>query len=289
MLKKLFGKGAPEKKRELTIEDLITLERYEDAADRLEARIKTSRKDLHSHLKLAEVYLGLKDVKKALGEYVFVADSQAEDGFFDKGIALLSKAVRLAPGDDTLPRRIAIYRRKKRLEHRRRLAIEGLRSNSSAGALAAGDSVLAVEMLWNKIAKSHLVEQLAGEQLKRLFAAMELLQLPRGEILAEQGDSHSMMFLVVDGMVDAEVEMAGKFTNVRSFSTGDLIGESALIERKTWPARYQATTPVTVFRLGRRGLQQSMVGAEDPRGFLGVLRKQQNDRDVAVSIQRLGV
>ncbi len=273
--------------KELPIEDLITLERYDEAEEKLKVRLKLQPKDLYSHLKLAEVYVSLKHVQKALDEFTFVADSYADDGFFDKGIALLSKAAKLAPGDDMLPRRIEKYRRMKRLEKRRQLAIEGLLANKSTGAAMAGNRALEIELLWNKIAKSHLVEKLEAVNLKKLFSVMELVHTKPGQTLADLGSAVPVMFLVVDGIVEAGAEVAGKHYNVRSFSTGDLIGDSALIERKSWPAKYTVTEGGTVFRLNRDGLEEAMQGNEDPLAFISVLRQQQNDRDVAVSLQRL--
>ncbi|MEM6795040.1 MAG: hypothetical protein AAF725_13765, partial [Acidobacteriota bacterium] len=81
MLKKLFGrKNDPAGDgKELTVEDLITLERYEEALEQLKARVKLQPKDLYSYLKMAEVYVGIKDVSKALDSYIYVADTMADD------------------------------------------------------------------------------------------------------------------------------------------------------------------------------------------------------------------
>lgn len=289
---KIFGRkgkqSEEQKQKELTVEDLITLERYEEAEERLKARIKAVPKDLYAHLKLAEVYVALKNVNKALDEYAFVADSHADDGFFDKGIALLGKASKLAPGDDTLPRRIEKYKRMKIQEQRRRLAIEGLKENKSArDGSTAGDEALEVEMLWNKISKSHLVDKLDGEMLKKLFSVMEMIHTRDNQLLAEMGSQVPAMYLVVAGVVEAGAEIGGRYMDIRSFSTGDVIGESALLERKAWPANYKVKEAGTIFRLNRDGLEQTMIGNKDPRGFISVLREQNNDRDVAVSLQRL--
>lgn len=286
MLKKLFG-GKEKAGRELTIEDLVTLERYDEAAARLRARIKSAKADLHAHLKLAEVYLELKEVTKALDEYAFVADSYADDGFFDKAIALLGKAVKLAPGDDTLPKRIERYRRLKRLEHRRALAIEGLKGNKSTGEKASGNSALELELLWKDIAKSHLVEELSGEQLRKLFTVVEMRRILAGQTLATRGDAARALYLVVNGVVDAVVVVADQRHVVRSFTTGDLVGEGPLLEGKAWPADYVVALPGTVFRLDRAGFEEAMTGNEDPRSFIGALRRQSNDNDVAASVVQL--
>lgn len=291
MIKSFFGgKGKKsESDKELSVEDLVTLERYDEAEEMLKARLKVAPKDLYAHLKLAEVYVALKNANKALDEYTFVADSYAEDGFFDKGIALLGKAARISPADDIIPRRIERYQRMKRLEHRRRLAIEGLLANETARVgKSAGNTSLEVELLWNKIAKSHLVEQLEGELLKRLFSAMDMVRWKQGAEVAERGSDQQVMYLLVDGVVEASATIGGKPVGVRSFSTGDLIGDSALLERKPWPATYKVLQAATGFKLGREGLEKVMVGNADPVGFLSALRLQHNDRDVAVAVQKLG-
>ena len=291
VLKKMFGRkkrsAGNESDRELTIEDLVTLERYEEARDKLKVRLKLVPKDLHAHLRLAEVYLALKELQKALDEYVFVADSHADDGFFDKAIAVIGKAVRLAPGDEMLPKRIEKYRYLKRLEKRRQLAVEGLLSNKSTQAQTAGNRKLEVELLWNKIAKSHLVGKLSAVNLKKLFSVMEMKRVRSGKVLAEAGSTLPVMDLVVDGVVEAAAVINGRPTNVRSFSSGDLIGESVLLEQKTWPASYAVTEAATLFKLDREGLEEVMTGNEDPVAFLSVMRQQANDREVAATVQKL--
>ena len=292
MLKKLFGKKGKKEgdgvERELTIDDLITLERYDEALQQLQVRVKQYPKDLHAHLRIAEVYVALKNVTKALDEYGFVADSYADDGFYEKAIALLGKAARLAPGDDMIPRRIERYRRAKLLEHRRSLAIEGLKRNPSTEAGSQGNSAVQIQLLWNKIARSHLVERLDGEQLKRLFSVVEMVKTKGGAVLAEPQVKKPAIFLVVDGVVDAQAEINGKPMNIRSFTSGDLIGDSVLLEHKPWPAKYVIAQPGTLFRLTRKALERAMDGESDPVAFLSVLRQQQNDREVSAMLSKLG-
>lgn len=292
MLKKIFkkkkkGLSSPEDEKGLTIEDLITLERYEEALQELKERVKFAPKDLHSHLKIAEVYVALKDVTRALDSYMFVADSMADDGFFDKGIALLSKAARLAPGDDKIPKRINRYRAMKALEKRRSYAIEGLKENQSTDFRSAANSALEVEMLWNKIAKSHLVTQLDGEQVRKLFSVMEMVKVKADDTLAREGQEMPVIFLVVDGSITATAQVDGQEFEIRSFTSGDLLGESTLLEHKNWPADYRVDQSGTVFTLDRKGLEATMIGHADPRAFISVLRQQNLDRDVQTSVYKL--
>lgn len=289
MLGKLIGKKKKKDDGEMSIEDLVTLERYDEAAQKLKVRLKKVPNDLHSHLKLAEVYVELKEASKALDEFVFVADSQADDGFFDKAIAIIAKAAKIAPGDDTVPRRLEKYRHMKALESRRQLAIEGLLSNQTTQVSSAANAALEMELLWNKIAKSHLVEALSAEHLKRLFSVMALKKFGEGDFLAREGQLEpKVLYLIVDGTVEAKAAASGgQQFSIRSFTTGDLVGEGALLEKKMWPADYVVGERCTAFILDRTGFERTMVGHEDPRAFISVLREQHNDRDVAQNIMRL--
>src|SRR5215210_118755 len=86
------GQKPGKKEEEYTIDDLIVLERYDEAVEHLKSRIKLNPNDLHMHLKLAEAYIGLKQHDRAVDEFGYVAEEYAQDGFYEKGIALLSKA-----------------------------------------------------------------------------------------------------------------------------------------------------------------------------------------------------
>ena len=168
-LKSWFGGGAAKKaERELTIDDLIVVERYEEAAERLRAKLKINPDDLHSHLKLAEVYTELKQPEKAVVEYGFVAEEYAEDGFYDKGIALLSRAAKLAPNDASVRHLIEKIQREKSLESVRVLALAGLKKAEGGSATSA----LELQRLWHHLVNSTLVQHLPGDQLERIFSRM---------------------------------------------------------------------------------------------------------------------
>ena len=291
MLKNLFGGGKKSaKEEEYTIDDLIVLERYEEAEERLKHRIKLHRNDLHAHLKLAEVYIQLRSIARALEEYVFVAEEYAADGFHDKGIALLSKVSKLVPQDEDLPKKIEKIRRAKRMERARELAMEGLREGMSEGDTSrAGTSALELQRLWGKLVRSSVVQKLDGEQLKQLFSAMTLQRHPPSTILAEKGSQDSQLFLVVDGLVEAvAVLKAGEpATQLLTFSSGDIVGEGALLQQQSWPAVYRVAETATVLRLDRPGLERALQGNPDPRHLLETLRDQENDRQVKQTLNKL--
>jgi tetratricopeptide (TPR) repeat protein len=285
---KWFGGGRkPPEPQEHSIDDLIVLERYEEAGERLRVRLKDSPNDLHSHLKLAEVYTQLRQFERAVDEYGFVAEEYAQDGFYDKGIALLSRAMKLAPLDSSLAARIDKFQRDKDMEHVRTLALEGLQKAAKAAGIEAGALMLEMRRLWSYLTVSSLVQHLPGEQLKRLFSAMEMIRLDAGAVLAKEGSQEAFLVLIVTGVVEAAMEGGGRAVAVRSFSTGDVLGEAAFLERSAWPASYRVAEPLVALKLSRAGLEQALTGNPDPRGFLETLREQHNDRDVATSVRRL--
>ncbi|HVR97743.1 MAG TPA: cyclic nucleotide-binding domain-containing protein [Thermoanaerobaculia bacterium] len=279
------GGDKQQSQQEYTIDDLIVLEKYEEAEERLRAKLKLNPQDLHSHLKLAEVYAQLRRFDKAAEEFGYVADEYAQDGFYDKGIALLSKAQKLAPLDQSLRFRIERIQREKGMEHVRATAIEGLRQ---AGGTQAGTSALELKRLWHHLASGTLVQHLSGDQLKRLFSAMQLIPLKAQETLAEEEGKDAFLMLIVHGVIEATVTgQAGRPLIVRTFTSGDILGESVLLERGAWPATYRVSEPGSGLQLTREGLEKTLVGNPDPRGFLEALREQHNDRDIATAIRRL--
>ena len=284
-LKGWFG-GKQKAPQELSIDDLTVLERYEEAEVRLLAKLKGSPNDLHSHLKLAEVYTQLKRYDKAVDEFDFVAEEYAGDGFYDKGIALLSKAMKLAPLDQSLRHKVEKFQREKSMELVRSLALEGLRA---AGGQHAGTSALELQRLWHNLANSTVVQHLTGEQLKHLFSSMQLVHFETREVIAEEGSREAFLLLLVRGVLETYVAnvAGGREMTLRSFTSGDIVGEAALLERGAWPACYRANEPTMALRLTREGFEQTLVGNSDPRGLIEVLREQHNDRDVAATLRRL--
>jgi hypothetical protein len=291
-IKSWFGGGGKQeqqkKEQEYTIDDLIVLERYDEACEHLKSRLKLNPADLHMHLKLAEVYAGLKQYDRAVDEFGFVAEEYAQDGFYEKGVALLSKAQKLAPMDQSLRFRIERIQREQRMEHVRAIAIEGLRE---AGGQQAGTSAVELKRLWHHLAATQVVQHLTGDQLKRLFSAMELTRLEANSVIAEEGSKDQFLLLLVTGVVEAFYKdgsgTGGKEMTIKTFTSGDIVGEGPLLERTAWPAGYRVSEPGTALKLTREGLEKTLVGNPDPRQFLEVLREQHNDRDLAAMLRRL--
>ncbi len=289
MLKKLFGKAAPvPPTHELTIEDLIVLERYEEAIERLEKKTHDNPNDLHSHLRLAEVYAQVGKGAKALDEFLYVADMYTDDGFYDKALAQLSKVSRLAPGDDTVRAKMQRIQRLKSLEHSRVLAIEGLVEADQGKDPLARTSPVEVEHLWQGLASTSIVERLSGDQLKRLFSGCELWPAGPGTMIAPRGSRDEFLLILITGAAEAVFATAdGQKFQLRSFGPGDILGERSLLEHKPWPATYLATAPSKFVKVGAAGLERALTGNPDPRALIDALRSQRIDQAIADAVAKL--
>jgi hypothetical protein len=290
MLKKLFGKGETSVRvePENSIEDLIVLERWDEAIERLQARVKLNPRDLHAHLKLADVYVRANKGVKALDEYLLVADSYTEDGIHDKAIALLTKIARLSPADEGIQLRLARIQRLKELEHSRVLALEGLLSGQEDQGPLSRMSPIEAQQIWSGVASSDLVKKLPGEQLKRLFQGAAMTVWEEGEMVAERGSGIERMFLVVRGQVEAILALPeGKMVQLRVLKQGDLFGERALLEHRPWPSSIRVLERARLLRIDKAGLERSLAGNPDPRQLLEALRGQRHDREIAAAAEKL--
>jgi hypothetical protein len=289
VLKKIFGRKDGDPSQQYTIDDLIVLERYAEAEGRIHEELRFRPNDLNLHLKLADVHVGLRNVQKAIDEYLWVADRYSADGFHDRAIAVLTKARRLNPMDDTLPQRIERLEVARKLEHSRSGAMDGfLQGLHTKEAGGSGTAVMEFQTIWRSLQKTRLLRDLSGDQLKLLFQGVVVVYLNPGQTLVERGSRDEAVFVIVTGEVSASfVDRVGATVDIRSFGPGNVVGEGSLFEHKPWPASYRAKTKATLLRLGPPGLQICLTGNPDPRGFLEVMRREGNDREVLEKVTKL--
>ena len=83
-LKNPFGRKQPTFDTDtLSVDDLMVLERWDEAEQILHKRITRNAQDLRSRLKLADLFMRSKRQYEAVDEYISVADGYARDGFYD--------------------------------------------------------------------------------------------------------------------------------------------------------------------------------------------------------------
>jgi hypothetical protein len=288
VIKKIFGKREGDPTQQYTIDDLIVLERYAEAERRISEDLRFRPNDLNLHLKLADVNVGLRNVQKAIDEYAWVADRYAADGFHDRAIAVLLKARRLNPMDDTLPARIERLETARKLEHSRSGAMDGFLQGMHTKEAGSGTAVMEFQTIWRSLQKTRLLRELSGDQLRLLFQGVVGVYLNAGQTLAERGSRDEAVYVVVSGEIAASVvDRLGATVDVRSFGPGQVLGEGALFEHKPWPANYRAKSKASLLKLTAAGLQMCLTGNPDPRGFLDVLRREGNDREVLAQVTKL--
>src|SRR6187551_1005847 len=87
-------------------------------------------------------------------------------------------------------------------------------------------------------------------------------QLHVGNQLLTEGIHHDAIYLVLDG--ELSVSVKGRNTPVAYVGKGEIVGEMSLLESQPASATLCAITPVTVLRIPRDALEESL--AADP-GF----------------------
>ena len=91
-LKSWFEKRSKPKEPETVhVDDLIILERWDEAEQMMKARLKKNNRDLQAHIKLAKIYESMDRRREAVDEYAYVADRYTADGHYDKAVATLKK------------------------------------------------------------------------------------------------------------------------------------------------------------------------------------------------------
>ncbi len=289
MARKWFKGSKPqESDPRADIEDLITLGELDEAERLLRVRLKSYPSDIHSRLRLAHVLMKQKRQRDAVEEYLVAAESYARDGFFDKASALLRKIAKLAPANENIHLKIEALQKAKALDRRRELIVSAILESGPRTDGGKTVSTLQLQQLWTGLCKSSVIDQLTDDQVVRLALAGEITRLDEGvELVARDGELEELLILS-RGEVEARVTLkGGEETTIRSFTNGDVIGDRALLEHRSWPARYVVTKRTTALKLTPVGLAEMLAGETDPKGFLDTLRQQRHDHDVVSTLIRL--
>ena len=151
------------------------------------------------------------------------------------------------------------------------------------GTAGSGSVSASIELdaLWRRMSESDFVQNLAKGQLEALMDAMELYQVPAGDLVARQGELDPALYLIASGLVQARLDPTGRDLLLRNFGPGQMIGESVLFERRPWPATYKAAHNCQLLRLDAGGLQRALNKTKSRRQLIMALSSQHNDQQVA--------
>jgi hypothetical protein len=261
-----------------SVDDLILQGRLSRAKQVLELRIASNAEDVHSHIKLAELLTQKRQNEDAMRNYLRAAELLAEDGFFDKALALLKTARKLSgPDASAIDAMEETVLRAKELD----MAAWSVRKGKSADGSARISASIELEALWRRMSESDFVQNLGKGQLEVLMDAMELYQVPAGEVIAREGELDPALYLIASGLVQARLDASGRDLLLRNFGPGQLIGEGVLFQRRPWPATYKAAHNCQLLRLDAGGLQRALTKTTSRRQLVTALSSQRNDQQVA--------
>lgn len=74
-----------------------------------------------------------------------------------------------------------------------------------------------------------LLDGFTSNGTKRLLAAGEIIELPAGDLLLKEGEAAEFAVLILKGTIEVFVEREGKQLALTEATTGDILGELALL------------------------------------------------------------
>ncbi len=276
-----------EENRPLSVDELLTLGRPEDARIHLEDRLRRNSRDRRSQVKLGDVLLVMHRPTEALGMYEGAAKGYAADGFHGKASAVLHKWLKVAPDDEKALLGLEQLERAKERERRRTIVVNHLAA--STGGSARSMDAFRVNQLWKVLSRSSVLEALDTRSLGRLFEYLKLRVVEEGVELVNRGDPLEELFLVAGGRVEViEKRADGPPVVLRAYEAGDVFGEGALLEHRPWSAAHRTTENSQLLCLTHDALAQALSGMLDPRAFLDALRVQRHDASLAAMVRSGG-
>ena len=116
-----------------------------------------------------------------------------------------------------------------------------------------------------------MFEGLAAEDLNHLASKLAERQLKAGELIFNQGDTGSSMYIVAVGHVNIHLPgEASRRVSLKDISRGEYFGELALFDDKPRSASALATTDATLLELSREVLSAYL--ERRPRAAMAILR-----------------
>jgi CRP-like cAMP-binding protein len=277
-LRRATGKERDAPSEEFSIDDLISLGRLNEAALRLEERLRRKPGDHHARRTFADVLMRLGRRTEAVDEYLRVSEAFEAEGFYRKASALVAKVAGLVPADERIRGKQLRLERITRLDHLREVVVDSL----------PGRYKLQIERLWTEMVLSPLLTRLTEQQLRRLLASAAFRELSPGEEYVSAGVRRDELMWIISGRISAKMVLrSGSSTEIRFFGSGQVIGERALFERQPWPAIYVSEEKTTALVMDRQALAEALVGEDNPRAFIDVLRSEGNDAEVLATVNAM--
>jgi len=304
----LFGKGKGE-------DPLALLQqgKFKEAAKILEAKLKRSPDDYSVKMRLAEAYEGDGRKDQAAGIYREEAEANLSGGDRSQGIALLKRALRLVPGEESLAARIAKLEGQPEVSSDQAFSFDvevaavsseaGSQPSHEPGPSSAGsppsepqfedakpttaepepaDQVPAPpsppQDFGARDLLSRLFQELDAAHLDLLASASRPRALPTGDILVREEDQGDSLFIVVSGQLEARGHFDGRELVLATFGPGDIIGEVAFLNKVPRTATVTAVEPSSVIELPGEETRSQFAQFPDMQVLLESILYQRVDR-----------
>jgi len=101
------------------------------------------------------------------------------------------------------------------------------------------------QTLLQVLQKQPFVEVFRPEYTQKLAAMATVAHFDPGQIIFHEGDTHSVFYMLSEGMVALELEMPGTVLRVQTLYAGDELDWSALLTHAGKHFQARALTPVT--------------------------------------------
>ena len=131
---------------------------------------------------------------------------------------------------------------------------EGARPLNAARPRAHNRAVLRRDAKLDLLKRVPLFERCSKSELRRIAALADELALPEGRALTTEGERGQEFVVLVEGL--AEVRRKGRRINV--LSSGDFLGEIALVTDRPRTATVTTTTPARILLLTSRDFRALM-------------------------------
>ena len=141
----------------------------------------------------------------------------------------------------------------------------------SAQPAQAQETTMNDQPMFEALRPSKLAAELTDEQCHRLAAAMQLRDLPEGDVLVKEGDDDHHFYLIVAGKLGV-VKGAGtpEKVTLNTLATGDFAGELSWLDGSRRYASLVALAPTQVLGLEREKLESLL--NDDPMLVYRVMR-----------------
>jgi CRP-like cAMP-binding protein len=121
-----------------------------------------------------------------------------------------------------------------------------------AAAPSGGGAELGHEHKQRLLRGSFIFRDLAPELLTRLAALSQILRVPKGALLFQQGDEGDALYAVVEGLIRISVSgQGGRELIIGLFEPGDVLGEIALLDGLPRTANAEAAEDSTLLVIHR--------------------------------------